>query len=71
MPDLATAAAALGTTPLRVFLTTGRLGLAAFRAAPQHEYLVRTIDPPAPGDTRHDAARCWRDRPSRPRRKPS
>ncbi len=51
VPDLATAAAALGTTPLRVFLTTGRLGLAAFKAAPQHDYLVRTIDPPAPGDS--------------------
>ena len=31
---------------LRVFLTTGRLDLARFRAAPQHHYLIRTIDPP-------------------------
>ncbi len=44
------AAAALGPEPARVFLTTGRLGLAAFRSAPQHRYLVRTIDPPAPAD---------------------
>src|SRR3954447_4625918 len=37
---------ALGDEPKRVFLTIGRLGLAAFAAAPQHFYLVRTIDPP-------------------------
>jgi precorrin-6A/cobalt-precorrin-6A reductase len=36
----------LGDTPMRVFLTIGRLGLAAFARAPQHFYLVRTIDPP-------------------------
>ena len=35
---------------LRVFLTTGRLDLARFRAAPQHHYLVRTIDPPDASD---------------------
>lgn len=33
--------------PQGVFLTTGRLDLAAFRAAPHHRYVVRTIDPPA------------------------
>jgi precorrin-6A/cobalt-precorrin-6A reductase len=44
--DLDTAAAALGDTPRRVFLTIGRLGLAAFAQAPQHFYLVRTIDRP-------------------------
>jgi precorrin-6A/cobalt-precorrin-6A reductase len=32
-----------------VFLTVGRLDLAAFAGAPQHFYLARTIDPP--GDT--------------------
>ena len=31
--------------PRRVFLTVGRLELAAFAAAPQHHYLVRTIEP--------------------------
>lgn len=50
VPDLDAAAAALGPVPRRVFLTTGRLGLAAFKAAPQHRYLIRTIDPPAAAD---------------------
>ena len=40
------AAAALGPQPRRVFLTVGRLELAAFQSAPQHSYLVRTIDAP-------------------------
>jgi precorrin-6A/cobalt-precorrin-6A reductase len=44
---MAQAVAALGTTPRRVFLTQGRLQLAAFGAAPQHFYLVRAIDVPA------------------------
>lgn len=48
--DLDTAARALGQVPRRVLLTTGRLGLAAFRAAPQHSYIGRTIDPPDPAD---------------------
>lgn len=39
------AAVALGATPRRVFLTVGRLQLDAFAVAPQHHYLVRTIDP--------------------------
>lgn len=50
VPDLAAAARALGETPRRVFLTTGRLGVAAFQAAPQHRYLLRSIDPPAAAD---------------------
>lgn len=37
---------ALGSQPRRVFLTVGRLELAAFRGAPQHTYVIRTIDPP-------------------------
>ena len=44
--DLEAAVRALGETPRRVFLTIGRLGLAAFACALQHFYLVRTIDPP-------------------------
>jgi precorrin-6A/cobalt-precorrin-6A reductase len=40
------AVAALGDEPRRVFLTQGRLQLAAFAAAPQHLYLVRAIDEP-------------------------
>ena len=37
--------AVLGETPRRVFLTIGRLQLAAFAVAPQHRYIVRSIDP--------------------------
>jgi len=44
--DMEAATKALGETPRRVFLTVGGLQLAAFAAAPQHHYLVRTIDPP-------------------------
>jgi precorrin-6A/cobalt-precorrin-6A reductase len=44
--DLDDAVRALGREPRRVFLTVWRLGLAAFAGAPQHFYLVRTIDPP-------------------------
>jgi precorrin-6A/cobalt-precorrin-6A reductase len=40
------AVAALGEAPRRVFLTVGRLSLPAFGAAPQHHYLVRSIDAP-------------------------
>ena len=36
---------ALGDQPRRVFLTVGRLELPPFAAAPQHTYLVRTIEP--------------------------
>lgn len=42
MPE---AARALGSERRCVFLTVGRLELAAFAAAPQHRYLVRTIEP--------------------------
>lgn len=52
--DMADIAGAVGylhaQPPRRVFLTTGRLDLAAFRAAGHHHYLVRTIDPPAMED---------------------
>jgi precorrin-6A/cobalt-precorrin-6A reductase len=46
VPTMTAAAGALGTTPRRVLLTVGGLQLAAFTAAPQHHYVVRTIDPP-------------------------
>jgi precorrin-6A/cobalt-precorrin-6A reductase len=42
------AAAALGTTPRRAFLTTGRMELVPFRHTPQHFYVVRSVEPPAP-----------------------
>jgi precorrin-6A/cobalt-precorrin-6A reductase len=53
--DLDAAARALGETPRRVLLTTGRLGLAAFEVAPRHHYLIRTIDHPGdlPGLPHH------------------
>ncbi len=44
------AVAALGKAPRRVFLTIGRQGVADFRRAPQHNYLLRVIDPPADED---------------------
>ncbi|MGH6848362.1 MAG: cobalt-precorrin-6A reductase, partial [Methylocella sp.] len=53
--DMAAAAAALGHEPKRVFLTIGRLQIGAFAAAPQHFYLIRTIEPLqlSPGLPRH------------------
>lgn len=48
--DGAQAANALGEAPRRVFLTIGRQGAAAFKTAPQHDYLLRVIDPPDAGD---------------------
>lgn len=47
--DIEAAVHALGPRPRRVFLTTGRLQLAAFALAPHHFYLVRTIDPAGDG----------------------
>ncbi len=44
--DMAQAAAALGAQPVRVFLGIGRQEVAAFKAAPQHFYVVRAIEPP-------------------------
>ena len=44
------AAGALGTAPRRVFLTIGRQDLIPFRdEAPQHDYLIRSVDAPDPG----------------------
>ena len=41
------AADALGAEPRRVLLTVGQKDLAPFTAAPQHAYVVRSIDPPS------------------------
>ena len=49
VPDMPSAAAALGPAPRTVFLTIGRKDLAPFRAAPQHRYVVRSVDPPPQG----------------------
>lgn len=46
VPDLASAVAALGETPRRVFLAIGRQNLDTFAVAPQHHYLLRLVDPP-------------------------
>jgi precorrin-6A/cobalt-precorrin-6A reductase len=43
--SMAEAVRVLGPAPRRVFLTVGRLELAPFAAAPQHVYVVRTIEP--------------------------
>ena len=45
---------ALGASRKTVFLTQGRLQLAAFARAPQHRYIVRAIDPPAEADALAD-----------------
>ena len=45
---MAAAASALGGAPRRVFLALGRKELAPFAGAPQHHYLVRSVDPIAP-----------------------
>ena len=42
------ARSALGAAPRRVFLTLGRNEVAVFAAAPQHSYLVRSVDPIEP-----------------------
>ena len=48
------AADALGAQPKTVFLTQGRLQLAAFLCAPQHRYVVRSIERPAEIDALPD-----------------
>jgi precorrin-6A/cobalt-precorrin-6A reductase len=48
------AVGALGAAPRIVFLTQGRLQLAAFARAPQHRYIVRAIDRPAEIDALPD-----------------
>ncbi len=46
--NVAEAVAALGATPRRAFLALGRNEVRAFEAAPQHHYLVRSVDPIVP-----------------------
>ncbi len=43
--DIAGAVAALPQAPARVFLAIGRQHIAAFAARPQHQYLLRLVDP--------------------------
>ncbi|PWK69185.1 cobalt-precorrin-6A reductase [Aminobacter sp. AP02] len=42
------AVAALGHKPRRVFLALGRQEVAAFETAPQHAYVIRSVDPITP-----------------------
>ena len=46
--DVAGAVRALGAPPRHVFLTLGRQEVGVFEAAPQHRYLVRSVDPVEP-----------------------
>lgn len=46
--SMAAAVAALGSAPRRVFVALGRNELAPFEAAPQHRYLIRSVDPVEP-----------------------
>jgi len=46
--DVAGAVAALASAPRRVFVALGRSELQPFVRAPQHHYLVRSIDPVSP-----------------------
>jgi len=46
--DIGTAVHALGTAPRHAFLALGRNELAPFAAAPQHFYLIRSVDPVEP-----------------------
>jgi precorrin-6A/cobalt-precorrin-6A reductase len=46
--DVGAAIAALGNAPRRVFVALGRNELAPFAAAPQHHYLIRSVDPVDP-----------------------
>ena len=55
VPDMAAAAQALQPQHRRVFLAIGRKQLAAFSSAPDHDYLLRVVDPldEAPALPRH------------------
>ena len=47
-PTMGAAADELGRTRRRVFLTVGRKDLAPFVSAPQHHYVIRSVDAPPP-----------------------
>ena len=46
--DATDAVRVLGPTPRNVFLALGRQEIAAFGSAPQHHYLIRSVDPVQP-----------------------
>jgi precorrin-6A/cobalt-precorrin-6A reductase len=47
VPDIPAAVAALAGPARRVMLAIGRMHLADFAAQPQHDYLLRLVDPPS------------------------
>jgi precorrin-6A/cobalt-precorrin-6A reductase len=47
VPNMGQAADALGAASRRVFLSVGRQSVGAFQSAPQHAYVIRSIEPPA------------------------
>src|SRR5205085_4460400 len=46
--DIEEAVRALESVPRRVFLALGRKEIGAFARAPQHRYLIRSVDPVEP-----------------------
>lgn len=52
---MAEAVRALGAAPRRVFLAIGRQEAGVFEAAPQHHYLIRSVDPVEPKPALPDA----------------
>lgn len=48
VPDMQAAARALGVPSRRVFLSIGRLEVEAFCSVPQHDYLLRAVEPFVP-----------------------
>ena len=52
--DLAAAARALGGAHKRVFLSQGRVGISAFKAAGPHGYVMRAVEAPAREDVPRD-----------------
>ncbi|MEP9375833.1 cobalt-precorrin-6A reductase [Aquabacter sp. CN5-332] len=54
--DVPAAVEALGEAPRRVFLALGRNEVRAFAAAPQHSYVIRSVDPVVPPLAVPDAA---------------
>jgi precorrin-6A/cobalt-precorrin-6A reductase len=53
VPDRESAAALLPSLGRRVFLTTGRQGIAAFAHLDDHWFLARSVEPPTPPTPRH------------------
>lgn len=48
--DVEAVVEALGAEPRKVFLAIGRTDVGAFKAAPQHSYVIRAVDAPDAGD---------------------